>query len=111
MREIHTYVLDYPEPAAVWCASHDATLRVSAGEAWLTVDGRRDDYWLGASEAFELPRGACVRIGAGRGGARIEVMRTVAVLEPPFWRDAAARVRARWSVRRRRAQAVWSTPT
>lgn len=30
MREIHTYVLDYPEPAAVWCASHDATLRVRA---------------------------------------------------------------------------------
>ncbi|WP_226383500.1 DUF2917 domain-containing protein [Burkholderia mayonis] len=34
-----------------------ATLRVTAGEAWLTVDGIRDDYRLAAGESFALPRG------------------------------------------------------
>ncbi|AJX32755.1 DUF2917 domain-containing protein [Burkholderia oklahomensis] len=111
MREIRAYVLDYREPAAVWRAARDATLRVTAGEAWLTVDGRRDDYWLAAGESFELPRGWRVWIGAGRGGARIEVSQAAVVGVQPVFRAIAMHVGAWWPARRRRGHAAWSTPT
>ncbi|WP_231748439.1 DUF2917 domain-containing protein [Burkholderia sp. ABCPW 14] len=84
---------------------------MTAGEAWLTVDGRRDDYRLAAGQSFALPRGWRVWIGAGRGGARIEVARAAVVGVQPCFRAIAMHVGAWWSARRRRGHAAGSTPT
>ncbi len=67
MREIRTFELDHGEPAAAWRVAQPLTLKVMAGQIWLTVEGDLRDHWLHAGDTFGLPRGG-VR-GSARGRA------------------------------------------
>lgn len=40
------------------------TVRVSGGRVWITVEGRPEDYWLGAGETFAAEPGRLIVIEA-----------------------------------------------
>ncbi|RDK04502.1 DUF2917 domain-containing protein [Paraburkholderia lacunae] len=70
MREVRIFELEHGEPAAAWRVAHSSIFKVISGEIWLTVEGDAEDYWLGAGESFELPRGAVAWVSSGEAGAR-----------------------------------------
>lgn len=46
-------------------------LQVQSGRVWLTVEGDAQDYWIGAGEQMQLPRGRKVVMEAAKGPARL----------------------------------------
>jgi quercetin dioxygenase-like cupin family protein len=79
MREIRTYAFEPGEPAAGWRVRRPERLVVTAGEVWLTIEGRPDDHWLAAGQSFDLPTRARVWVGVGKAGARVQLESVVPV--------------------------------
>lgn len=69
MRELRLYVMDGDEPAGRWRIVDRTVLEVAEGDAWVTVEGRPDDHWLGAGESLTLMPGTRVWVSAGPHGA------------------------------------------
>lgn len=103
MREIRTYAFEQGEPAIAWRTTRPVRLIVTAGEVWLTVEGRVDDYWLAPGQPFELPPGVRVWIGAGRGDAQVEL--AFAVTAPSLSERAPLRGAGSWRTRAGQAEA------
>lgn len=79
MRELRLYVIDGDEPAGRWRIVDRTALQVADGEAWVTVEGRPDDHWLGAGDSLAFEPGVRVWISAGpRGAGRACCARVVA---------------------------------
>jgi quercetin dioxygenase-like cupin family protein len=96
MREIRTFELEHGEPAAAWRVAQPAMLKVTAGEVWLTVEGKPDDYWLASGESYRLPRGATAWISAGRHGARVVLSGSHHFPAWPLRRGSASNWLPRW---------------
>ncbi|MGS0893739.1 DUF2917 domain-containing protein [Burkholderia stagnalis] len=107
MRELRLYVIEGDEPAGRWRIVDRTALHVAEGEAWVTIEGRLDDHWLGAGDALTLTPGMRVWVGAGPCGATF-AFGPLAIPAPraahPWWRPLVA-----WRDGRRHAAA--SLPT
>ncbi|VWD08326.1 hypothetical protein BLA50215_03063 [Burkholderia lata] len=107
MRELRLYVIDGDEPAGRWRIVDRTALEVADGEAWVTIEGRPDDHWLGAGDSLMLTPGMRIWVSAGAQGATF----AFGPLEVPARRAAQAwwRPLVAWRDARRHAPA--SLPT
>ncbi|KML59999.1 hypothetical protein VL15_09210 [Burkholderia cepacia] len=69
MRELRLYVIEGDEPAGRWRIVDRTTLQVAGGEAWVTIEGRPDDHWLGVGDSLTFMPGMRVWVSAGPHGA------------------------------------------
>jgi hypothetical protein len=53
-----------PGDAVSGIASQSQTLRITAGRAWITIEGISHDYWLSAGDTFTVAPGRLIVIEA-----------------------------------------------
>ena len=107
MRELRLYVIEGDEPAGRWRIVDRTALQVAEGEAWVTIEGRPDDHWLGAGDSLTFMPGMRVWVSAGPHGATFAfgpLAVPVARAAHAWWRPLVA-----WRDGRRHAAA--SLPT
>ncbi|QVN18109.1 DUF2917 domain-containing protein [Burkholderia pyrrocinia] len=107
MRELRFYVMDGDEPAGRWRIVDRTVLEVAEGDAWVTVEGRPDDHWLGAGDSLTLMPGMRVWVSAGLHGATF----AFGPLAAPAARAAQAWWRPLVAWRNGRRHAAASLPT
>ena len=54
-------------------ANRELTLRVAAGQVWITIEGSNRDYWLSAGASLQIAPGRLVVIEADRLDSRITI--------------------------------------